>query len=354
MNRLSTLLIVAMAASGSACGGSTEQSTSAAAPSQTAAPVQAQGSAPAGTTSMAAQSEQTAMGPRGALVAKVNGVPIYKSDFETAMSNFMQSNGMDAASHQDRQQVQQVVLDGLIGSELLHQKAKTIPIQISRAEIDTAVGQAKTSMGGDGYNAELAKRGMTQKDIEEMIEKNLMVQKLINDTIAKAVQIDETEIKKFYDEHPNEMTRPADVEASHILVKSTPTDPPERKTEARKKIDEALQKVKAGEDFGAMAQTFSEDSTAARGGALGAIHPGQTVPAFEQAAFKLAVGQISDVVESQFGYHIIKVTAKHDSVLMNLDEVKDRISSYLKQQKTQEAIQKTVDSLRASAKVEVM
>ncbi len=352
MNKLSTLLIMALAGSGSACGGSTEQSTPAAAPGRAAA--QVQGSAPADTPPPAAQSEQTVMGPRGALVAKVNGVPIYKSDFETAMSNFMQSNAMDAAAHQDRQKVQQVVLDGLIGSELLHQKAKTIPIEISRAEIDKAVGQAKTSMGEDGYNAELAKRGMTQKDIEEMIEKNLMVQKLINDTIVMTVQIEETEIKKFYDEHPNEMTRPTDVEASHILVKSSPTDPPEKKTEARKKIDEALKKVKAGEDFGTTAQTFSEDSSAARGGALGAIHQGQTVPAFEEAAFKLAVGQVSDVIESQFGYHIIKVTAKHDPVLMPFDEVKDRISSFLKQQKSQEAIQKTVDSLRAAAKVELM
>ncbi|HET6373163.1 MAG TPA: peptidylprolyl isomerase [Candidatus Polarisedimenticolia bacterium] len=292
---------------------------------------------------------------RGPAVATVNGVPIYKSDFETALQNFLRSSGAsENLPESDRQKARQAVLDGLIGTELLDQKAKGIPVEVPKAEIDAAVTRAKTGVPEADYQAELDRRGLTPADIEQMVEKNLRVQRMIEQNIVNNVVIPDAEIRKFYEDHPDDMRKPEDIEASHILVKSVASDPPDKRAAARKRIEEALKQVKGGTDFGQVARQFSEDGSASRGGALGPIIRGRTVPEFEQAAFGLKTGEVSGVVESPFGFHVIKVTARHESVPVKFDDAKQKIADFLKQRKSQEAIQQLVDSLRAEAKIEIL
>jgi len=288
-------------------------------------------------------------------VARVNGVVIYKADYDSALAAFMQNNQMGPDATEDqKKEAQKMVMDGLIGSELLYQKAKTIPIEVPQAEVDDAIKQMRSGMGEAGFQNELQRRGMSQADVEGLVKQNLMIQKLIKEQVLDRVTVSDAEMKAFYDEHQKEMQKPEDVEASHILVRSSSSDPADKRAAARKKIDEALSKIKSGEDFAATAKTYSEDTSASQGGTLGAIHRGQTVPAFEEAAFKLNVGQVSDVVESQFGYHIIKVTGKHPAGVAEMSEVKDRIGEFLKQKKSRETVETMVASLRAAAKVEIL
>jgi peptidyl-prolyl cis-trans isomerase C len=357
MNMVPLALTLVLAVPGLACGGSSEPDgvTPSAAAAEQASPAPPGAPASDAKPVTPVQAPPLTPGDRGPVVARVNGTPIYKNDYEGALANFMQSNQIGPEAPDDRvAEAKKLVMDGLIGSELLYQKAKAIPIEVPQAEVDQAIASTKSGMGEEAFNAELLRRGMTQKDLENLIRQNLMVQKMIKEQVVDALTVADAEIKAFYDANQKEMQKPENVEASHILVRSNASDPAEKKAAARKKIDEAQKRIKAGEDFAAMAKEYSEDGSAANGGSLGPIVRGQTVPAFEEPAFKLAIGQVSDVVETQFGYHIIKVTGKHTGSVAPYDEVKGKIGEHLKQKKAREAIEKLVESLRASAKVELL
>lgn len=291
---------------------------------------------------------------RGQAVARVNGVPIYKADFDAALTRFMQEAGLgQAASDTQRQEAHKTVMDGLIGSELLYQKATASSVPVSQEEVDKAVAQYRSSVGEETFASDLKARGMVEDDVVALVRQNLMVQKLIQDVLSQTT-VSEEEVQTFYKANISLMKKPEGVEVSHILVKSRTTDSPEQKAEARKRIDEALRRVKAGEDFGAVAKSVSEDGSAAAGGALGTIRRGQTVPAFEEAAFKVPVGQLSDVVESPFGFHVLKVTGREEPAVATIEEAHDRIAEHLKQGKSRETLDRMVSSLRAGAKIEIL
>ena len=195
---------------------------------------------------------------------------------------------------------------------------------------------------------------MSEKDLLRLITQNLTVQRLIQDVIVSRVDVSEQEIEQFYNEHMADMKKPERVEASHILVKSSASDSDAQKAEARRKIQEAEKRAQSGEDFSSLAKQYSDDGTAANGGQLGEIQRGQTVPTFEEAAFKLHEGEVSGVVESPYGFHIIKVTKRESGASASLNEAHDTIAQFLKQKKAQDAIEQMVQSLRAEAKVEIL
>ena len=359
MNKTLLVLTLALTVTVTACGNTAEQPNAAppAADGSTSASPASPATAdnPASQPAGAAAAAPATPIDRGPVAARVNGVPIYKIDYETALQNFMQSNNLGPDTPEDkRKEIDKIVLDGLIGTELLYQKAKATPIEVPQADIDRAVTQTKENMGEEGLVTELAKRKMVPGDLANLIRQNMMIQKMIQETVVGPLQVTDAEMKQFYDEHISEMAEPESVEASHIMVKTAAADPAEKKAEARKKIDGALARTKSGEDFGAVAKSVSEDGSAANGGQLGAVRRGQTPPPFESAAFGLEVGQVSGVVESQFGLHIIKVTAKHPAGTAPFEKAKPRIGEFLKQQKSQKAIEQLVDSLRSSAKVEIL
>ena len=340
MNKTLIVLTLALTVTVTACGNTAEQPNAA---------------APAGDAAASKPAVPSTPMDRGPIAARVNGVPIYRVDYDTALENFMQSNNLGPDTPADkRKEIDKIVMDGLIGTELLFQKAKAASIEVPQADIDRTLTQTKENMGEEGLAAELAKRKMVPEDLSNLVRQNMMIQKMIQETVIGPLQVTDAEMKQFYDEHLAEMAEPESVEASHIMVKSAPADPADKKAEARKKIDGALARAKSGEDFAAVAKSVSEDGSAANGGSLGSVRRGQTPPAFESAAFGLGVGQMSGVVESQFGLHIIKVTAKHPAGTAPFEKAKPRIGEFLKQQKSQKAIEQLVDSLRSAAKVEIL
>ena len=125
-----------------------------------------------------------------------------------------------------------------------------------------------------------------------------------------------------------------------------------QKAEARKKIKEVQQKVQKGEDFATLAKTYSEGPSGPRGGDLGYFGRGQMVKPFEAAAFSLKPNETSDIVETNFGYHLIKVVDKKPAKKMTYAEVKDRLNDRLKKQKMDSEAVAYIKSLREGAKIE--
>ncbi len=164
------------------------------------------------------------------------------------------------------------------------------------------------------------------------------------------------ELQGYYDQHKDDYRVPEQVSVSHILIK-TPLPGPDGKVdpkgveEARKKAEDVLKQVKAGGNFAELAKKYSEDPGSGKnGGSLGFIGRGRTVPEFEKAAFSLAKGQTSDLVQSSYGFHIIRVDDKQAAHVKTLDEVKDQIEDSIKRQKAAQAMSSQVDALLAQAR----
>ncbi len=291
---------------------------------------------------------------RGPLVARVNGAAIHQTDLDRAIAHFKVNNRLpEELSEEQRLEVRKAVLDGLIGTELLSQEAQSSSIEIPRSEIDAAISRAREGLGEGGLAKEMSDRGMTAKDLELQVEKNLLVERLIRERILGTITISEEDLKRSYEENLEAMSRPEGVEANHIFVKLSPDYPEEKKTEARKKMATVVERLAAGEDFKTLARIYSEDASAAAGGSIGTVYKGQTIPEFETALFSTTEGAVSGVIESSLGLHLLQVTRKIPPGPMPFEEVKAQISESLRERRSFEAIQAMVDSLRSKAKVEI-
>jgi len=166
------------------------------------------------------------------------------------------------------------------------------------------------------------------------------------DKFAGQVQVSDAEVKTYYDEHSAEYEKPEEVHARHILFRLAPGATAEEKAKVRKRAEEVLAKLKAGADFATLAKQYSEDASAAQGGDLGTFSRGKMVAPFEAAAFSLAPGEISDLVESQFGFHIIKVESKEPAHTQTLEEARPQIVSVLTQEKARALASDHADAAR--------
>jgi peptidyl-prolyl cis-trans isomerase D len=173
-----------------------------------------------------------------------------------------------------------------------------------------------------------------------------------------SIEVTPDDLRAYYNDHRDAYRVAEQVKVSHILIK-TPVPGPDNKVdekgvaEAQQRAEDLLKQIKGGANFEELAKKYSEDpGSAKQGGSLGWIGKGQTVPEFEKAAFSLPQGQISDLVKSSYGFHIIRVDDKQDAHLKSLDEVKAQIEPALKHQKAQQLAQKQADVLLKDAQRE--
>jgi peptidyl-prolyl cis-trans isomerase D len=199
-----------------------------------------------------------------------------------------------------------------------------------------------------------------QKTYANSVPEKRKIKYAVVDTgkIASGVQVTHDDLQAYYNQHRDQYRVAEQVKVSHILIK-TPLAGADGKVdekgvaEAQKRAEDLLKQLKAGAKFEDLAKKNSEDPGSAKeGGSLGWIGKGRTVPEFEKAAFSLPKGQISDLVKSSYGFHIIRVDDKQDAHMKTLDEVKGEIEPILKQQKTQEIAQKQAEELLAQAKTQ--
>src|ERR1700685_1941728 len=199
-----------------------------------------------------------------------------------------------------------------------------------------------------------------QKAYANSIPEKRKIKYAVLDTakIQSGVQVTQDDLQAYYNAHRDQYRVAEQVKVSHILIK-TPLAGADGKVdekgvaEAQKRAEDLLKQLKAGANFEDLARKNSEDPGSAKeGGSLGWIGKGRTVPEFEKAAFSLPKGQMSDLVKSSYGFHIIRVDDKHDAHMKTLDEVKDEIEPVLKQQKAQQIAQKNAEALLSKAKAE--
>ncbi|HEV3484761.1 MAG TPA: peptidylprolyl isomerase [Vicinamibacterales bacterium] len=287
------------------------------------------------------------------VLARVNGEAVTKTDFERLIKNLELGNGPIPADRRD--EILRGALDQLITMTALTQEAKSRQVSATDAEVDARVAEMRKRFPDESaFTKALADRNMTLERLKDDTRTDTMIGKMLDAEVASAAAVTDEQVREFYQQNPDKFTQGESIRASHILIKAAESADAATKQKARAQIDEILKQAKAGADFAKLAQQHSQDGSAAQGGDLGFFGRGQMVPPFEQAAFALAPGQISEVVTTQFGYHIIKLAEKREASTVPIEQVSDRIRQFLEQQKKQERARAFIDSVKSKARIEVL
>ena len=295
------------------------------------------------------------------IVATVNGnnitvkqfkstLALYKESLESMYgSTIWETEVEDGVKYKDK--FKDIMLDQMIDIEAVCEQARKDKLVPTAEEVDKSFDELKKNIDADkDYKKKLEDMGIDDTYLKSQQEQDLIIQKY-KENFDKNLKISDEEMKTYYDEHKDDYYKD-EVKASHILISTVDDNGKElseaKKKEAKKKAEEVLKKAKSGEEFSELAKEYSDDKgSAANGGDLGYFTKGQMVQPFEEAAFSLKSGEISGLVESEYGYHIIKVYDKIDEQLP-FDEVKDEIKTTLTENKYIESI----EEISKKAKVE--
>lgn len=283
------------------------------------------------------------------VVAKVNGYELKKTQL-MGQAGAMLRQGQPATL-----EFFHAVVEQMVGTRLLYEESVAHKLVPADDEVEKAYAAVRQRFQGsdEEFAKKVAESGLSVPEIKQGIRENLAIRNLVAKEVAPTVTVSDADAQKFYDQNGERMNRPEQVNVSHILIGVKPGATPAEKAAAKKKADDLLAKLKAGGDFAELAKENSDDGSKAQGGDLGWISKGATVPPFDAAAFALKPGETSGVVESQFGYHIIRSKEHRAGGKAPFAEAKEQITGYLKEQALREALLKHVNDLRAKAKVEV-
>lgn len=289
------------------------------------------------------------------ILARVNGEAISKAEFENAIRS-LEAQAGQGVPFEKRDEVYRQVLDQLVGYKLLVQETRNRKLTIAEAELDAQIGQIRKQFPSeDAFTKALADQRTTVEKLRQDARTQMLVSKIIETDVAPKVQVTEQDVQTFYDQNREKFNQPEAVQARHILIRFLPNADSAAKSRARATADAVLKKALAGWDFAALAKENSQDTgSAANGGDLGFFTRDQMVPPFAAAAFTLKPGQMSGLVETEYGYHIIRVTDRRAARVVPLAEVRKDISQFLTQQQQQQKAEAFVNGLKAKAKVEIL
>ncbi len=287
--------------------------------------------------------------------AQVNGKKI---TYQELNDEFLTRTRVPFDKVQDDPQAQQArkdLLQTLIDGELVLEQAERQKLTVTPQAIDEQVKGIRARFPSEeAFKQALNASGLTAERLKANIKKGMLRQQLLNKEVLEKVSVSPKEVETFYNEHKDIYVQEEAVHARHILIKVAPDASPENDQKAKERAQAVLTKAKKGEDFSKLAAQNSEDSSNKdSGGDLGYFGRGRMVKPFEDAAFALKAGQISDPVRSQFGYHIIKVDDRKEAKRLSFAEAKDQVEKDLTREKARVRYGEYVAGLREKAKITI-
>ena len=248
---------------------------------------------------------------------------------------------------QQLDELKKIILESLIEKELLLQESITMGIEIDPAAIETEIDTIRDNFpDAAGFEQRITEMGYTLDFLRREIGSNMTIEALIEQELASKVNVSDDAVQSFYNDKIESFRVPEQVKARHILVR--------HESGGREKIEEILQAIKDGEDFEELANMHSDCPSGQNGGDLGYFSRGQMVEPFEKAAFSLEVGEVSDIVETRFGFHIIKVEDHQAEEIKTLEDVKDDVKDEIRRQEVASRLQPYIESLKQKYAVEIM
>jgi peptidyl-prolyl cis-trans isomerase C len=291
-----------------------------------------------------------------AVVARVNGKAVLGRDLEELVRRELSSIGnpeWKSLREDYRGPLTLNFLTTLINSKLIYQKAVASGTKATDAEVQAEFQKiAKTFKSDAEMNIALAEQNTDRATLEKNLYETLTMAKYVSEAIDKKIAVTPEELSKYYSGNPDEFKHPDIVRTSHILIPIA-GDTAEQGAKAKERAEALLARIKKGEDFAKLAKENSVDASASQGGDIGFNSKDSLTPEYSDAAFSLPVGGMK-VIKTQYGYHVIKVTEKKKEGVSALEEVKDQLTEFLKNQKSQAELTKLVNQLRNQAKIEIL
>ncbi|MHC4431353.1 MAG: peptidylprolyl isomerase [Planctomycetota bacterium] len=290
----------------------------------------------------------------------VNGVEILKSTIEQMIKPQLDSLAgktrqlPDHVIQQYTQQFRQHALERLIREELLNAKIREANIAIADAEVMSQMEAVASAQGVsmEDFLKTMEEHGHSLEQMKDDLRERLARNQFMATQWAGKINVTEEDAREYHQENPEQFKVPEQVRVSHILIKAEQAvDPNEARARARTRIEELLRQVKDGADFAGLAKANSVCPSAPKGGDLGFFPRGKTTPAFEKVAFELQVGQLSDIVETEYGFHIIKATDHQDPTNITFEQAKEKIIELLTEEKQSEFADEYLKKLKAEAKI---
>ncbi len=283
--------------------------------------------------------------------AVVNGYEISAEavNFELdRLARFYMSHGMTAEElRRNLPKLEAKALEQAIGAKLLLDQAQRLDLPVTAKDVDAEVARVVQQVGGEeNYKKALAAQGISEADFRKELEKGARVNMLVNQACAHVADPTEDEVTAFYEAHKAEYVEPHQVLCQHILVKGSNDAALDKIKEIRERI------VNDKADFAEEAKKHSDCPSGAQGGSLGWFGRGMMVPEFDKAAFEMKKGEVSGIVTTEFGYHIIYKADERGGGQQTIVDVHDQIKDLLRHEARGKAMDAYVADLREKATIE--
>lgn len=291
------------------------------------------------------------------VVARVNEDVITLTEYKAELANLRMVIEKEMPPGKERDETYEKrkaeVLDGLVRDKLMWQRAKEYGLCTNvESEVTGYVDNLKKqyNLTAEQFEQELAKEGLSVMAFRENIARRFCINRLVGQFVTNKVTIAGEEIEKYYNEHKSQFTKPEEIDLSEIVFYTEGKDRAQVESRAR----EALAEVAKGGDFAELAKKYSEGPTKDAGGAIGTFKTGTMAPDVEKVAFALNPGEATkELINTKFGFQILKVTRKQKSELTPLAEVKTRIQEFLMMQKMQPEMDRFVKKLKEESYIHI-
>jgi peptidyl-prolyl cis-trans isomerase C len=288
------------------------------------------------------------------VVAVVNGTEISRDIFVRSLSsikNEMERTGQ-ALTKENLDGIQKNMLDTIINTELLYQESEAGKIKVDDESVMKQFAEIKSRFPSEEeFNKKLAHEFYSQEELKAEIRKGKMITVLLEQDVYSRVSVSEKDARQYYDENGEMFRQPETVKARHILIKLTKDADEETTKKAEALIEEITEKQKGGESFEDLAKQYSEGPSAPQGGDLGYFPRGMMVKEFDDAVFSMKPGEVSGVVRTQFGLHLIKLEEVREAGIMDFEQVKERVIESLKMIQRRKVVETYISDLRKKADI---
>lgn len=306
-------------------------------------------------TSPAAMAQAPSRDHGNDVMARVNGAVITRRQFQIAYRQAVDRHARQGQPVDEAHiaPLRRSVIQRLVEEELLWQESRRQGVAVTDRELEEAVAAERARLGGEEqFAAELARLHMDANQHRRLRRRQLAVERLLARRVAPDVVISEDEIRRYYEAHRQRFQVPEAVRVRHILIRRTVDGAKDGGASAQRRITRIRAQLEAGADFVALAERHSEEPAGAQGGDLGYIQRGQMLPPLDQAAFALAIGEISPVVTTAIGFHVLMVTDRRQATTKPLEAARADIRTTLRQAAYDRAVSAYIRTLRAKADIQ--
>lgn len=288
------------------------------------------------------------------VVVTVNGEKLTVAELSQEVQKIvpMETSFHGGMSAEKIKSIQTRALAILVEKELQYQDALAKGLKPDDKAVDAEFNRVVARFNGRSeFEKAIKKAGFSEKLLRRFIARDLLSEKIRKQEVDDRVGISEAAIREYYETNKSRYMKPVEYRASTILVKVDPASTTEERAKLKERAEVLLKKIQDGADFGQLAYDNSDDMSRIKGGDMGFFHTGRTVPEFEEAVKKLKIGEVSGVIESMYGYHLIKLTEKKEPRQLPYEEVKDKIRTQQIEKEKKQLFDAWMAGLRAKAKI---